>query len=147
MREWSNAVQSSSFSFVEDASRLTDRKSTHIEGSCQETRLSLPQLLTTFFRCALLEQSPPPTCGRRRIRVFVRVVSAVRRRTIHPSGSRPRDGWPPGQPSAPGTWGAPENRRYPAASNRMMLTNAMAPFGVRFPYGSRQRRRQTQPFV
>jgi len=65
------------------------------------------------------------------------------RRTIHPSGSRPRDVSRASQTSAPGTCCAPENRRFPAGSQRRPLTNAMAPLRVPFSHGSRQRRRQT----
>ena len=49
----------------------------------------------------------------------------------------------PSQTSAPGTFGAPENRQFPAMSTGLLLTNAMTPLGVPFSYGSQQRRRQT----
>jgi hypothetical protein len=91
-----------------------------LEGSCQEAILPLPPLWTTFF-CGVPSGTLPPPCGRRRIPVFFRMVSAVWRRTIHPSGSRPRDVSLARQTSAPGTCRAPENRRFPAVSNRVLL--------------------------
>ena len=96
-----------------------------------------------FFRCV-----PPDLLHSRLVAADASLFSCVwcrlcRRRTIHPSGSRPRDVSPAGQTSAPGTCRAPENRQFPALSNRILLTNAMAPLWVPFSYGSRQRRRQT----
>jgi hypothetical protein len=124
-----------------------DRRKHPLEGSCQETILPLPQHLTTFFRCALLGELHPRLVASDTSLFSFAWCQLCGRRTKHPSRSRPRDVSPAGQTSAPGIVHAPENRRYPAASNRVPLTNAMAPLRVQFQYGSRQRRRQTQPSV
>ena len=60
-----------------------------------------PQLLAFFPLCSA-RHTPPPRGSRRRIRVFMRVVSAPMRRTSHPSGSRPFDVSLLRQTSAPG---------------------------------------------
>src|SRR5262245_55321744 len=98
-----------------------------LEDSCQEAILPLTQLLATFFGCVPLGPLHP-----RLVASDASLLSCVwcrlcRRRTIHPSGSRPLDVSPSGQTSAPGTCRAPENRRFPAVSNRRLLTNVMAP--------------------
>ena len=92
-----------------------------------------PTTFDHFSPLRSIRAIPTPDLWPQTHRVFVRVVSAVRLRPLHPSGARPRDVSPPGQTSAPGTCGAPANRRDPAASNRMMLTHALAPFGAAFP--------------
>jgi hypothetical protein len=98
----------------------------------------------TFFRCA-----PCGTLHPRRVAADASLFALswcrpCGRRTTHPSGSRRLDVSPPGQTSAPGLFYAPENRQFPAASNRVPLTNDMAPSRGQFHYGSRPRRRQTQ---
>jgi hypothetical protein len=113
-----------------------------LEGSRQEAIIPLTPLLTTVFR------GVPPGTPLRLVAVDASRFSCVwcrlcRRRTIHPSGSRPLDVSPSGQTSAPGTWRAPANRRCPAVSHRRLRTNVMAPWRVPLPDGSRQRHRQT----
>ena len=72
-----------------------DRKFTHIEGSCQETKLPLPQLLTTFSRCALLSKLRPRLVASDASLFSFTWCRLFWRRTIHPSGSRPQDVAPP----------------------------------------------------
>lgn len=67
---------------------------------------------------------------------------ALWRRTRHPSGSRLVEVSPVGQTSAPGTYRAPENPRYPAVSNRDKHSACGSPIGVHPEAGSRQRRRK-----
>src|SRR5262249_24981391 len=71
------------------------RKFTHIEGSCQETKLPLPQLLTTFSRCALLGELHPRLVASDASLFSCTWCRPFWRRTIHPSGSRPQDVSPP----------------------------------------------------
>jgi hypothetical protein len=130
-----------------------DGSATHpLEGSCQEAIRHPYTTFDNFFPLRSTRQTLPPTCGLRRVPVFVPAVSASMRRTIHPSGSRPLDVSLPSQTSAPGTFCAPENRRFPPVSNRVSRTDRMAPSRVQFQLGSRQRRRTTpqsggRPFV
>jgi len=49
-----------------------------LEGSCQEAILPPYTTFDNFFPLRSAWQTPPPTCGHRRIPVFFRVVSAVR---------------------------------------------------------------------
>ena len=114
-----------------------------LEGSCQEAILPPCATFDDFFPLRSIWHTPLPTCGRRRIPVFLRVVSAVWAPHQAPIRIKAFDVLFPRQTSAPGTFGAPENRQFPALSNRLLLTNAMAPLWVPFSYGSRQRRRQT----
>jgi hypothetical protein len=72
----------------------------------------------------------------------VLVSIAVWRRTRHPSGSRLVEVSPVGQTSAPGTYRAPENPRYPAVSNRDDHSSCGSPKWVHPKTGSRQRRRR-----
>jgi len=112
-----------------------------LEGSCQE---AIPLLYTTFdifFRCV-----PLGTLHPRLVISDASVFSLLwrrlpLRRTSHPSGSRLLDVSRSCQTSAPGTIRAPENPRFPAASNRVHLTDVMAPSRVQLFQGSRQRRR------
>src|SRR2546429_7140374 len=116
-------------------------KSHPLEGSCQE---AIPLLYTTFdifFRCV-----PIGTLHPRLVISDASVFSLLwrrlpLRRTSHPSGSRLLDVSCSCQTSAPGTIRAPENPRFPAASNRVHLTDVMAPSRVQLFQGSRQRRR------
>src|SRR5215831_17114700 len=119
------------------------RKSHPLEGSCQEATL-LPHTTFDVFSVAFRSAHSTPAYARRRIRVFIRVVSALMRRTSHPSGSRPRDVSRSRQTSAPGIIDAPENPRCPVVSNRVQRTDVLAPSWVHFFQGSRQRRRTTQ---
>ena len=89
----------------------------------------------SFFPLRSARHTPPPTCGLRRIRVFFAWCRLCGRRTIHPSGSRPLDVSLLRQTSAPGTSRAPENPRFPAVSNRVPLTDAMAPSRVHVSTG------------
>ncbi len=114
-----------------------------LEGSCQEAIRPPDTTCDHFCLLRSTRQTLPPTCGLRRIPVFVPAVSASVRRTTHPSGSRPLDVSLPSQTSAPGTLRAPENRRFPPVSNRVSCTDRMAPSRVQFQLGSRQRRRTT----
>src|SRR5215468_10877598 len=122
----------------------TIRKSHPLEGSCQEVT-RLPHTTFDAFSVAFRSAHSTPAYARRRIRVFIPVVSALMRRTSHPSGSRPRDVSRPRQTSAPGIVDAPENPRFPAVSNCVQRTDPLAPSRVHFFQGSRQRRRTTQP--
>ena len=149
MRCWRYAVRSTTAPSIRCLSGLIARNQRcknllPLEGSCQETKLSLSQLLTPFFRCALLGTLHPRLVASDASLFSFTWCRLVWRRTIHPSGSRRLDVSPPGQTSAPGIFDAPENRRSPAASNRMRCTNAMAPLRLQEFSGSRQRRRQTQ---
>ncbi len=120
---------------------LSPWKSHPLEGSCQE---AIPLLYTTFdifFRCV-----PIGTLHPRLVISDASVFSLLwrrlpLRRTSHPSGSRLLDVSCSCQTSAPGTIRAPENPRFPAASNRVHLTDVMAPSRVQLFQGSRQRRR------
>ena len=114
-----------------------------LEGSCQEATLLPCATFDDFFLLRSLWHTPLPTCGRRRVPVFLRVVSAVSAPHQAPIRINASDVSLLSQTSAPGTVGAPENRQFPALSKRLLLTNAMAPMRVPFAYGSRQRRRQT----
>ena len=116
-----------------------------LEGFCQETILLPDATFDDFFPLRSTWHLPRPTCGRRRIPVFLRVVSAMWAPHHAPIRIKAIDVSLPSQPSALGTVGAPKNRQCPALSNHRLLTNAMAPLWVPFSYGSRQRRRQTPP--
>jgi hypothetical protein len=124
---------------------ITIRKSHPLEGSCQEAIL-IPYTTFDIFSLRSARHTLPPIGALRRIRVFMPVASALMRRTSHPSGSRPRDVSLLRQTSAPGIFDAPENPRFPAVSNRVPRTDRMAPSRVHLFQGSRQRRRNTQPF-
>ena len=115
-----------------------------LEGSCQEAIL-LPHTTFDVFSVAFRSAHSTPAYARRRIRVFIPAVSALMRRTSHPSGSRPHDVSQSRQTSAPGIVDAPENPRFPAVSNCVQRTDPLAPSRVHFFQGSRQRRRTTQP--
>src|SRR5262245_56625487 len=112
--------------------------------SVKRQYFSLTQLLT-FFPLRSTRYTPPSIGHLGCIRVFMFVVSASRRRTSHPSGSRPRDVSLLRQTSAPGIVNAPENPRFPAVSNRVQRTDHMAPLRVQLLSGSRQRRRTIGP--
>ena len=114
-----------------------------LEGSCQEAILPPCATFDNFFLLRSFWPIPLPTCGCRRIPVFLRVVSAVSAPHQAPIRIKASDVSRAHQTSAPGTVGTPENRQFPALSNRLLLTNALAPMRVPFSYGSRQRRRQT----
>ena len=118
-------------------------KSHPLEGSCQEAIL-LPHTTFDVFSVAFRSAHSTPAYARRRIRVFIPAVSALMRRTSHPSGSRPRDVSQSRQTSAPGIVDAPENPRCPTVSNCVQRTDPLAPSRVHFFQGSRQRRRTTQ---
>ena len=124
---------------------ITIRKSHPLEGSCQEAIRPLYTTFDIFSRCVPIGTLHPPMCDLRRIRVFIIVASAPLRRTSHPSGSRRIDVSRSRQASAPGTIRAPENPRFPAVSNRIHLTDVMAPSRVQLFKSSRQRRRKTSP--
>ena len=123
---------------------ITIRKSHPLEDSCQEAIL-FPYTTLGIFSLRSTRHTPPPIGTRRRIRVFVPMASAPMRRTSHPSGSRRIDVPRSRQASAPGTLRAPENPRFPAVSNRIHLTDVMAPSQVQLFKSSRQRRRKTSP--
>src|SRR5262249_41891955 len=114
-----------------------------LEGFCQETILLPDTTFDKFFSVAFHLAHSRPTCGRRRIPVFLRVVSAMGAPHQTPIRIKALDVSLPSQPSAPGTLGAPENRQFSALSNHRLLTNTMAPLWGPFSSGSRQRRRQT----
>ncbi len=82
-----------------------------------------PTTFDHFFSLCSVRQTPPQTCGLRRISVFVRVVSAMRAPHHTPIRIKALDVSPPGQTSALGIVHAPENRRFPAASTRVSLTH------------------------
>ena len=87
-----------------------------------------PTTFDHFFSLCSVRQTPPQTCGLRRISVFVRVVSAMRAPHHTPIRIKALDVSPPGQTSALGIVHPPENRRFPAASTRVSLgTNLEAP--------------------
>ena len=117
------------------------RKSHPLEGSCQEA-IPLPDTTFDIFsRCV-----PLGTLHPRLVISDASVFSLLwrrlpLRRTSHPSGSRLLDVSCSCQTSAPGTIRAPENPRFPAASNRGHLTDVLAPSRVQLFQGSRQRRR------
>jgi hypothetical protein len=108
---------------------IAQRKSHPLEGSCQEAIL-LPYTTLGIFSLRSARHTPPPIGALRRIRVFILMVSALMRRTSHPSGSRPRDVSRLRQTSAPGIFDAPENPRFPAVSNRIQRTDSMVPSWV-----------------
>jgi hypothetical protein len=110
--------------------------------SVKRQYLSRPQLLTVFPLWSA-RYTPLPTCGRRRIPVFLRMVSVMWAPHQAPIRIKVSDVSLPSQTSAPGTVSAPENRPFPPVSNRLLLTDAMAPVQVPFLSGSRQRHRQT----
>src|SRR5215471_10106180 len=120
---------------------MKHRKSHPLEGSGQEA-IPLPYPTFDGFSLGSSRYTPLPIGHLRRIRVFIPVASAARRRTSHPSGSRPRDVSLLGQTSAPGIVDAPENPRFPTVSNRVQRTVSMAPSRVQLFQGSRQRRRK-----
>src|SRR5262252_935269 len=132
-------------STYEELHKVTGSATHPLEGSCQEAIRPPDTTCDNFCLLRSTRHTLPPTCGLRRIPVFVPAVSASVRRTTHPSGSRPFDVSLLSQPSAPGTCCAPENRRFPAVSNRVSRTDRMAPSRVQFQFGSRQRRRTTPP--
>src|SRR5215510_11722952 len=113
-----------------------------LEDSCQE---AIPLPSTTFDRFPVVVRSgyPLPTCGRRRIPVFLRVVSVVWAPHQAPIRIKASDVSLSHQTSAPGTVGAPENHPFPTMSTRLLRTDVMASLWVPFLSGSRQRRRQT----
>src|SRR5712664_261956 len=117
---------------------ITIRKSHPLEGSCQEA-IPLPDTTFDIFsRCVSLGTLHP-----RLVISDASVFSSLwrrlpLRRTSHPSGSRLLDVSRSCQTSAPGTIRAPENPRFPAASNRVHLTDVMAPSRVQLFQGSRQ---------
>src|SRR5215831_8372587 len=96
-----------------------------LEGFCQETILLPDTTFDKFFSVAFHLAHSRPTCGRRRIPVFLRVVSAMGAPHQTPIRIKALDVSLPSQPSAPGTLGAPENRQCPALS-RTFRTPRMA---------------------
>jgi hypothetical protein len=123
---------------------ITIRKSHPLEGSRQEA-IPLPSTTFNIFSVAFhLAHSAPDWLCQTHPCFHSRGVGSVRR-TSHPSGSRPRDVSRLRQTSAPGTFNAPENPRFPAVSNRVQRTDVVAPSWVHLFPGSQQRRRTTPP--
>jgi hypothetical protein len=104
-----------------------------LDGFCQEALLLPGATFDDFFPLHSTWHIPRPTCGRSRIPVCLRAVSARWAPHQAPIRIKAADVSLPRQTSAPGTVGAPENRQCPALSNPRLLTNAMAPLWEQYP--------------
>ena len=111
-----------------------------LEGSRQEAKRPPCTTLANFFAVALCSAYSTPRRVAADASLFSRFWCRPRGAAPHTHQAQGRDGWLKSQPSAPGTLCAPENRRCPAASNRVPRTDHVVPSRVQFQHGSRQRR-------